>query len=105
VSRHPYNTGTYASLDVISGDEALIYCNVISPQFFGSQYVRVLRTFIQPSKYCNHTFDNIYYLPVEKRLFQNIEVRLLRFDGRAVGFHPSTTPVKVVLLQTFLHIK
>jgi hypothetical protein len=93
---HPYNVGTYWKLKVISADAALIYCDLISPQFVGIQYVRVLRTFIQPSMYCNHTFDNIYYVPVEKR-FQDIEVRLLRLDGRAVGFLPSTTPVKIVL--------
>jgi hypothetical protein len=69
VSCHPYNVGKYAGLDDISADTALIYCDLISPQFVGSQYVRVLRTFIQPSKYCKHTFDNIHYTPVEKRRF------------------------------------
>jgi hypothetical protein len=66
----PYNTGTYANLKVISADAALIYSDLIATQFFGSQYVRVLRTFIQPTTYCTHTFDNIYYMPVEKRRFQ-----------------------------------
>jgi hypothetical protein len=37
----PYNTGMYANLKVISADAALIYCDLIAPQFFGSQYVRV----------------------------------------------------------------
>jgi hypothetical protein len=97
VSCHPYNVGTYANLKVISADAALIYCDLISPQFVGSQYVRVLRTFIQPSIYCNHIFDNIYYVAVETRRFQDIEIRLLTLDGRAVGFLPSTTPVKIVL--------
>jgi hypothetical protein len=97
VSCYPYNVGTYANLKVISADAALIYCDVISPQFVGSQYVRGLRTFIKASTYCIHTFDNIYYVPVEKRRFQDLEIRLLRLDGTAVGYLPSTTPVKIVL--------
>jgi hypothetical protein len=97
VSCHPYNVGTYANLKDMGVDAALIYCDVIAPQFVGSQYVRVLRTFIHPSTYCNHTFDNIYYVAVEKGRFQDIEIRLLRLDGRAVGFFPSATHVKIVL--------
>jgi hypothetical protein len=67
----PYNTGTYANLKVISAEAALLYCDLIAPQFFGSQYVRVLRTFIQPTTYRTHAFENIYYMPVEKRRFQD----------------------------------
>jgi hypothetical protein len=29
----PYNVGTYAKVQVISGDNALIYCDLISPSF------------------------------------------------------------------------
>jgi hypothetical protein len=97
LSCHPYNVGTYANLKVISADTAFIYCDLISPQFVGSQYVEVLRTFIQPSTYCNHTFYNVYYMPVEKRCFRYIEIRLLRSEGRPVGFLPSTMPLKIVL--------
>jgi hypothetical protein len=33
----PYNTGTYVYLKFSSSDAALIYCDLIAPQFFGSQ--------------------------------------------------------------------
>jgi hypothetical protein len=60
----PSNVGTYTAVTVISANNALIYCDLISPHFFGSQYVRVLRTFILPTAYCNHSFENVYYMPV-----------------------------------------
>jgi len=51
---------------------ALIYCDLITQQFVGSDYVRCLRTFIHPTKYCDHAFQNVYYIPVEKRTFYDI---------------------------------
>jgi hypothetical protein len=72
VSCRPSNVGTYRAVTVISANNALIYCDLISPQFFGSQCVRVLRTFIMPTAYCNHSFENVYYMPVEKRRFHDI---------------------------------
>jgi hypothetical protein len=37
VTCRPFNVGTYAKLQVITADNALIYCDLISPQFVGSQ--------------------------------------------------------------------
>jgi hypothetical protein len=82
----PTNVGTFGCVKVINENNALIYCNLISPQFFGSQYVRVLRTFLMPTTYCNHSFDNVYYMPVEKRRFQDIEIKIMRLDGTPVNF-------------------
>jgi hypothetical protein len=48
-------------------DIALIYCDLIMPQFVGSQYTRCLRTL---TKYGDRTFNNIYYLPVENAPFK-----------------------------------
>jgi hypothetical protein len=48
VTCRPYNVGTFSKLPVISADNALINSGLISSQFVGSQYVRVLRSFIQP---------------------------------------------------------
>jgi hypothetical protein len=95
VSCHPYNVVTYANLKVISADAALIYCDLISPQFLDSQHIRDLRTFIQPSTYCKHTFDNIYYVPVEKRRIQDIEIKILRLEGTPVKITVSDVPVKI----------
>jgi hypothetical protein len=64
VSCSPVNVGTYASVQVISSKNSFIYCDLMSPQFVGSQYVRCLGTFIVPTTYCNHVSDNVYYKPV-----------------------------------------
>ena len=48
---HPRNVGTFAGLDVVSAKVAFLYCDLISPQFVGSQYVRCLRTFVLPTTY------------------------------------------------------
>jgi hypothetical protein len=59
VTSRPYNVGTFAKIQV-STENALIYCDLISPQFVGSHLVRGLRSFIQPTTYCNHVFDRVY---------------------------------------------
>jgi hypothetical protein len=57
--------GSIGSWDV---DIAIIFCDLIRSQFVGSQYTRCLRTL---TKYGDRTFDNVYYLPVEKHVFQD----------------------------------
>jgi hypothetical protein len=84
-------------MQVISANNALIYCDLISQQFVGSQYVRCLRTLIQPTTYCNHIFENVYYMPVEKCRFQDIQIHILGLDGTPVDFTESDVPTKIVL--------
>ena len=67
----PQKSGTLKPVEV-GETKALIYCDWITPQFMGDDYVRCLRTFIHPSKYCEHTFHNVYYVYVQKRSFQDI---------------------------------
>jgi hypothetical protein len=88
MSCRPVNVGTFANVKVISANNALVYCNLISPQILGSQYVPRLRTFTVPTTYCNHVFD-VYYMPVEKGYFQDIEIRIMRLDGTPVSFTAS----------------
>ena len=40
-SCHPTKTGTFASIQVVAANNALIICDLISQQFMGSQYVGV----------------------------------------------------------------
>ena len=94
---HPTNTGTFASVQVISSNNALICCELTSQQFVGSQYVRCLRTFIHPSTYCNNIFEIVYYIPVEKRRFMDIRIEILRLTGERVVFNASDVPMKIVL--------
>jgi len=78
---------------------ALIYCNLISPQLVGDSKVRSMRTyvFLSSSSKCQHEFGNVYYLPVEKRKFQDIRIEFLTTEGLHIPFEDSTTPKKVVL--------
>jgi len=62
----PQKAPNMKPIEVIGETNALIYCNLITPQFLGSDYVRCLRTFIHPSKFCDHAFHNVYYVPVQK---------------------------------------
>jgi hypothetical protein len=94
---HPAATGMFSAVTVVGATNALIYCDLISPQFFGSQYVRVLRTFITPTAHCNYLFEKVYYVLVEKRRFHDIEIKILRLGGKPVEFTDSTIPVKIVL--------
>ena len=95
-SCHPFNTGTFASTQAVSANNALIYCDLISQEFMGSQYARCLRTFMHPSTYCNHIFD-VYYVPIEKLFFQDIWIEILTLMGGRVPFKDSKVPTKVVL--------
>ena len=91
------NVGAFAGLAVVSAQIAFLYCDLISPQFVGSQYVRCLRTFVHPTTYCNNIFENLYYMPVEKRRFQDIRIEILRQTGEWPNFKASDVPTNVVL--------
>jgi hypothetical protein len=60
---------------------------------FNDQFVRVLRTIVSPSTVGDHCFYTIYYLPVEKRLIQDIHIMMRRMDGKAPIF--ATVPTLV----------
>ena len=74
----PPKIGTHQAFDIVGESRALIYCNLIVPQFIGDQLDRCLRTISIPSQYCNYNFHNIYYVPVEKRLNVMFIYRLKR---------------------------
>lgn len=80
---------------------ALLYCDLIAPQFIGSTMVRYLRTFSIVHEVegfgSEYLFDNVYYVPVEKRSFHNIRIELLNLFGNRITFKDSVTPLKAVL--------
>ena len=94
---HPINVGTFAGLDGVSAQIAFFYCILISPEFVGSQYVRCIMKFVLPTTYCNNIFENVYYVPVEKRRFQDIRIEVLRQTGEWPNLKASDVPRKVVL--------
>ena len=84
-------------IDVISSVNVLVYCDLISPQMVGTESVRLLRTIICPTQSGNHLFDNIYYLPVEKKLFQDIRIELREASDAPAALEAGIIPTKVVL--------
>jgi hypothetical protein len=76
---------------------ALIYCDLITQQFVGSDYVRCLRSFSQPTKNGNLAFQNVYYVPVEKRIFHDISITIIDLNGKKIPFVSGEVPVKLVL--------
>jgi len=93
----PPKSGTLKPIEVIGETNSLIYCDLITPQFVGADYVRCLRTFIRPSKYCEHTFQNVYYVPVQKRSFKDISIVIKDLKGNNAAFRDGTVPTKLVL--------
>jgi hypothetical protein len=92
----PPQVGNFRSL-LVGDTNVLIYCSLIALQFVGGNLVRCFRTFITPTQHCHHVFENVYYVPVEKRRFQDIRIELLNLEGKQVNFKDSRTPVKMVL--------
>jgi hypothetical protein len=84
----PPTVGTFKTAVVVGESCGLIYCSLIS-QFVGDKSVRCLRTFTYPSLYCHCTFENIYYVPVEKRSFREIRIEALTLEGGRVPFKNS----------------
>ena len=97
ISYSPNTVGTLKSLDVVGATTALVYCDVISPQYVGKSLIRCLRTFMYPTMYGEHVKDNIYYLPVEKHTIKNIRIETLQLTGKWNEFKNSKTLTKVVL--------
>jgi hypothetical protein len=94
----PPATGVIKPNILIVGDTvALIYCNIISPQFVGGDLVRCLRTYTHPSQTCTFNFETVYYVPVEKKNFNNIRIKILTLDGKRVKYNDSDIPTKLVL--------
>ena len=82
-----------ALIDVISSLNVLIFCDLVSPQLVGSDLKRKI---ICPSKLGKHMFENIYYLPVDKKEFTSI---LLNQETVIAYFDTDTAiPTKVVTL-------
>jgi len=62
--------------------------------------VRFLRTFntTWPADYdTENIFDNVHYVPVQKRMFRDIRVEILNLSGERFAFKDIKTPLKVVL--------
>jgi len=89
-----------STMQVGDNTNALVYCDLIAPQFIGSDLVRFLRAFntTWPNNYyAEYIYNNVYYGPVEKRMFRDIRIEILNLTGERVAFEDSKTPLKRVL--------
>jgi len=93
----PSAVGTLKPLNVVGDTTALVYCDLISPQYVGKSLVRCLRTFVYPTMYGEHAYDYIYYLRVEKHTIKSIRIEILQLTAKRVEFKSSKTPTKIVL--------
>jgi hypothetical protein len=83
--------------ELVGQTNAMLYCDLSTQQFVGSDYVRCLRTFKHCTKYCNYAFQNIYYVPVEKRTFRDIRILITILMEKNITFESGEMPVKLVL--------
>jgi len=70
---------------------ALMYCDLIASQLIGTAEVRCLRSFrIVPTDYdSEYLFTNVYYVPLEKKAFQNISIEILNPSWEPIPFSDS----------------
>ena len=61
-SNEPVKSNTHVDKTMV-----FVYCDLVTPQFVADQNLRTLRIIQYPSIVGEHRFQNIYYLPVEKR--------------------------------------
>jgi len=80
--------------------DVLVYRDLIAPQLIGTTMVRFLRTvnIFMPEDYGGeYRFENVYYVPLEKRMFRDIRIEILNLSGERIPFTDVKTPFKVVL--------
>jgi len=77
---------------------ALIYCDLIAPQLIGTTKVRCLKSFrIVLTDYdSEYLFQNVYYVPLEKKMFRDIRIKILNQSGDLIPFNDSAIPLKAV---------
>jgi hypothetical protein len=88
-----------STMQVENNTNALVYSDLIAPQFIGTDMVRFLRAFNTTwpdNYYAEYIYNNVYYVPVEKRMFRNIRIEIINLTGERVAFEDSKTPLKVV---------
>jgi hypothetical protein len=75
----------------------LVYCDIITPQFVADQNLRTLPTIVYAVKGVEHRFQNVYYLPMEKRAVHDINIQMRLMGGSPVPLESEIVPVKIVL--------
>jgi hypothetical protein len=93
----PKNVGTFKPSMIVDDTISMMYCDLLTPQFISVTQVRIIRTFTTPTWDGKYYFDKLYYVPVEKRTFQDIRIEILDLAGKRIQFKSSEVPMKMVL--------
>jgi hypothetical protein len=77
---------------------ALMYCYLIAPQLIGTTKVRCLKLLriVRTDYDSEYLFQNVYYVPLEKKTFRDIRIEILNQAGDLIPFSDSQTHLKVV---------
>ena len=89
-------------LDIAS---IFVYCNIVQPQIVGNTSVPLLRTIAISGKsgdVITKTFNNIQYVAVQTKSFENIEIFLRTDTGDPVPFEPGKVIATTILQKAEL---
>jgi hypothetical protein len=73
-----------------------VYSDLIEPQMVGDTFARCLRIVHYPPSDGYHTFDKVYYVPLEKTDFKTVNLEVLTNLGERVPLPDSTKPLVAV---------
>jgi len=93
--------------DALDNSHALVYCDLITPQLIGPAVFRCLRTLDIPrAKYGGEfLYENVYYLPVEKKTFRDIGIEILNLSGERIALKIARPPSRLsCIFGESLHI-
>ena len=100
----PKFKGTINPTMIVGDTNALIYCNLISPQFVGKELIRCLRTVVIPSLPGEHYFTHIYYVTIEKRFITHIRMEVRDQAGVPFAFRTDKVPIKCVTFSSYPYV-
>lgn len=77
----------------------VVYTDIIQPEIFGNIKIRALRTINIDNcrRQNNIEFKNIQYVPVEKKIFETIAIKISDQYAKPINFVPNYIPTKIVL--------
>jgi hypothetical protein len=90
----PPTVGTFNPVMIV-GENVLIYCSLITPQFVGGNLLRCVRTYISPTLDGQHLFKKV--CASRKTMISRHTDRIIDFWGTRIPFKDSKTSVKLVL--------
>lgn len=83
--------------DLDSNKDLYVYCNLVSPQYTGDSYSRLLRLVRIQNNKETYEFNKIYYRPLEGTRHTCVDIFISNQKGENYPFGDSELPCVVVL--------